>query len=306
MALDKIKSKFIPSNYKWTKEKCQEEALKYEHRIDFKLNSKGAYPAACLNGWLDEICSHMIPLGNKYKRKIYRYVFPDNYCYVGLTHNPIKRKKAHLTTNSSVYNHIIETGLEPRYEELTGYIDIDDAKKQEEYWKVKSEEEGFTILNKAKTGALGSNDIKWTKEKCKEEALKYKSRNDFRKNSLRAYMATFNNGWADEICSHMSYIYKKWNKEKCREEALKYNSRSDFYYGSCSAWDRARRNGWLDEICSHMIELRKPDDYWNIDKCKEEASRYKTKNDLRKNNSYVYVKLRKKGLLDTVYPIKNN
>ena len=53
-----------PANFKWTKEKCQEEALKYNHKIDFKKNSKGAYPASLSNGWISEICSHMTPLGN--------------------------------------------------------------------------------------------------------------------------------------------------------------------------------------------------------------------------------------------------
>lgn len=128
--------------------------MKYEHRIDFKKNSKGAYPAARLNGWIDDICSHMTPLGNRYKRLIYRFIFPDNYCYVGLTHNPNQRKIAHMTlTNSSVYLHMIETGLQPSYEKLTDYIDIEQAKEQEEYWKIKSEEQGYSILNKSKTGA---------------------------------------------------------------------------------------------------------------------------------------------------------
>lgn len=294
-----------PSNFKWTKEKCHEEALKYEHRIDFKKNTRGAYHSARINKWLDDICSHMTPLGNKYKRLIYRYIFPDNYCYVGLTHNPIKRKKAHLAINSAVYNHMIESGLEPKYEELTDYLDLEEAKQSEEFWKIKSEEEGFIILNKAKTGALGSDFVIWSKEKCKEDASKYKTRNDFRKNSVRAYMATFKNGWADEVCSHMSYIYKKWDKEKCREEALKYNTRYEYFLGSCSSYDNARRNGWLDEICSHMLEIRKPKNYWTIDRCREEASKYKTRGELRKNCSRAHNILQKNKLLDEIYP-KNN
>lgn len=303
--MDKPK-KFVPPNYKWSKEKCQEEALKYIHKIDFKNNSRGAYHSARTNGWLEEICYHMIPLGNKFKRKIYRFIFPDNYCYVGLTYNINRRKKEHLTKiNSSVYLHMIENGTEPKYEELTDYLDIDEAKKQEEYWKIKSEEQGYLILNKYKTGALGSIETKWSKEKCKEEALKYEYRIDFRKNSERAYMAASVNGWLDEICPHLLYKYKKWDKEECRKEALKYNSRSEFFQGSCSAWDRARRNGWLDEICSHMIEGRKPNNYWTIDMCKEEASKYKNRFELRKNCSRAYYILQKNNLLDELF-LKNN
>ena len=46
------------SNY-WTKEKCFEEAKKYHRRIDFRKNGRGAYNAAYVNGWLDEVCAHM-------------------------------------------------------------------------------------------------------------------------------------------------------------------------------------------------------------------------------------------------------
>lgn len=44
----------------WTKEKCQEEALIYEFRNEFRINANGAYDAAYRNGWLDLICSHML------------------------------------------------------------------------------------------------------------------------------------------------------------------------------------------------------------------------------------------------------
>ena len=299
----KKNNKFIPSNFKWSKEKCQEEALKYNHRIDFKNNSKGAYSSARLNCWLDEICFHMIPLGNKYKRLIYRFIFTDNYCYVGLTYNPKKRRKSHLTkTNSGVYNHILETGLEPKYEELTDYLDIDEAKLQEEFWKLKSEEQGYLILNKNKTGALGSNISMWSKDNCIKESLKYKYRMEFRKNSKNAYMAAFVNGWLDEVCSHLLYKYQKWNKVKCKEEALKYKTRTEFYKLSCGAHDKARLNGWLDEICSHMIELRKPKNYWTIEKCKEESLKYKTRSELRKNCSRAHHILNENKLLNEIYP----
>jgi predicted GIY-YIG superfamily endonuclease len=42
----------------WSKEKCQEVALKYSRRIDFFKKDSSAYNKAQKNGWLDEICSH--------------------------------------------------------------------------------------------------------------------------------------------------------------------------------------------------------------------------------------------------------
>ena len=39
----------------------------------------------------------------------------------------------------------------------------------------------------------------WTKEKCKEEALKYSSAKEFQKNCRGAYGAIIKNGWLGEI-----------------------------------------------------------------------------------------------------------
>jgi len=48
-----------PNGY-WTKEKCQEEALKYKIKKDFIKNCRATYDAVSRNKWLNEICSHML------------------------------------------------------------------------------------------------------------------------------------------------------------------------------------------------------------------------------------------------------
>ena len=292
-----------PANFKWTKEKCQEEALKYNHKIDFKKNSKGAYPASLSNGWISEICSHMEPLGNKYKRMIYRFIFPDNYFYVGLTCNSNRRKNEHLKkSNSVVYNHIQEKKMIPLYEELTDYLEVDDAQIQEEYWKNKSEEQGYICLNSAKTGALGDNNIFWTKEKCREEASKYNNKTEFRVSCGSAYNSADKNDWLDEICFHMISKYDKWtDKEVCRQEALKYNTRYEYFVGSCGSYESARRNDWLDEICSHMIKLREPKGYWTLENSINEAKKYKKSSELKKNSSRAYKILCNNNLTNIIF-----
>lgn len=151
----------------WTKEKCKEEALKYNSRSEFYKKSPSAYNKSIKMGWIDEICESMVVLKK-----------PDRY---------------------------------------------------------------------------------WTKEKCKEEALKYNSKIEFKLGSISSYIVSTKNGWTDEICSHMVNLRKSvgyWTKEKCQEEALKYNSRTEFQKNSVSAYVRSRKEGWLDEICSHMNKLK--------------------------------------------------
>ena len=50
--------KHVERSY-WTKERCQERALLYSHRTDFKNGDGSAYATAVRNGWLNEICVHM-------------------------------------------------------------------------------------------------------------------------------------------------------------------------------------------------------------------------------------------------------
>jgi hypothetical protein len=53
--MDRIR---VPSNY-WTKERLQEEALKYSTKAEFHKNSPQACNAAYGKGLIDEICQHM-------------------------------------------------------------------------------------------------------------------------------------------------------------------------------------------------------------------------------------------------------
>jgi len=75
--------------------------------------------------------------------------------------------------------------------------------EMENHFLDKYKNEGWTILNISNPGSLGGITVKWTKETCKKESLKYKSRIEFRKNSSSAYMTCRKNGWDDDVCGHM-------------------------------------------------------------------------------------------------------
>lgn len=98
-----------------------------------------------------------------------------------------------------------------------------------------------------------NRNFKWTNEKLKEEALKYKSVKDFVDNSKSAYMTARSRGLLDEICSHMSrLIGKDWTLESLEQEALKYKTRGEFAAKGKGAYLAARRKKLLNKICSHM------------------------------------------------------
>lgn len=96
--------------------------------------------------------------------------------------------------------------------------------------------------------------MKWTLEKCKSDALSYKTKIEWQKNSL-SYLAAQRRGWIDICCKHMSELRKPngyWTKENCREVALKHNAKKEFIKYNATAYHISLKNNWCDEICSHM------------------------------------------------------
>lgn len=289
-------------NY-WTKEKCLKEAKKYKLRSEFKKNSGGAYIASLRNGWLDDVCVHMSFSGNKFKRLVYVYEFLDKTVYVGLTYNIQERDYNHKNKiKSPVFKYINKTGLKPILT-FSHFMDVEDAKKLEgdrvSYYK----SIGYNVLNSAKTGNFGGGKMIWTKEKCLEEALKCNSRTDFYKKNNSAYNSAKNNGWMDEICSHMLSVSKLhkgyWTREACLKELLKYTSMKDLRKNSPGAYGAMFVNKWFQELCSN-IKSKKPNGYWTKERCLEEALKYKTKKEFNKLSKSAYIKSWKEGWIKEI------
>jgi very-short-patch-repair endonuclease len=69
-----------------------------------------------------------------------------------------------------------------------------------------------------------------------------------------------------------------WNNpEHCKAEALKYHSRSEWQKGSPLSYRWAIQNNWIEECATHMRSKRMPDGYWTLERCQNEAKKYKSK-----------------------------
>jgi hypothetical protein len=241
---------------KWSKELCKNEALKYNSRSEFARKCGGGHAFATKNKFLDEICQHMATIGSLKKRCTYAAEFDDGFVYIGLTYNFNKRTARHLVDNKSqIYKHIQVCSHKPIFKQLTKYINIEKAKQNEQYYVDNYYKNGWQVLNIAKTGAIGGCQVKWTKETCQQEALKYKTKSEFQKKSCGAHTAAYRNDWLNEICLHMTNGRKEngyWTKEMCQQEALKYKTRKEFQMKSSTSYRITRESGWLDEICKHM------------------------------------------------------
>jgi hypothetical protein len=290
----------------WTDDMIKEEASKYKTRSEFQKGSNVAYQLAKKRGILDDVCSHMEKVGSKYKRLIYSYEFPDNSVYVGLTYNLNKRDLSHMKREtSSVYQHMIKTGLKPIRKTLTEFLDRDEASEVEGKLTEKYRQEGWNILNKTKTGALGGSTLYWTPERIKDEAKKYKTLSDFYEKSPSAIGAAKKLGkdFYAEITSHMFKKLNKFSEKDLIAIAKKYKNKMTFYKEDTNAYTQSKRKGdeFFNKITSHMKSQKT---YWTDDMLEKEGKKYKTRNEFAKGSPSAYTTSRNRKLLDKIFPKK--
>jgi predicted GIY-YIG superfamily endonuclease len=248
---------------KWTKEKCQEEALKYKSRGDYQKNSKSSYIKAVKEKWLDEICSHMIQL-----------IKPKNYW----TKEKCQEEALKYDSRIEYQNNSASS-----YEKALKMKWIDD------------------ICSHMKQLINCSNY--WTKDRCREAALKCLGRKEFCKKYKGAYESARLNNFLDEICSHMITTIKPrgyWTKDRCRKAAILCRDKKEFRNNYVSAYIVSYENKWLDEICSHMIEYHKPNGYWDKNKCAELASGCTYRNEFQQKYKVAYNKSLENNWLDEI------
>lgn len=295
-----------PNNY-WTKERCHEEALKYETRTDFIRGAKSAYSISRNNRWLDDICGHMLRVGDSHHRFVYELADHDESAvYIGLTCHPKKRLKEHKVTPKGI---IKRFGKDYKFKMtvLTESLPVMEAAEKEQSFIDDYRKMGYNVLNQAKAGALGNIEIKWTVSLCRDEALKYASRTAFLKGSHRAYDAALRNGWMDEVCSHMERKIKPmgyWSKENILAEAKKYKTQSEFRRHAPGCFTRCQILGLMEEACSHMIVQKKsPKGYWDIkENCRREAVNHNRRVDFSRAQSSAYKSSVAKGWIDEFFP----
>lgn len=277
----------------YSKDVCHKAALKCQYRSEFATRFKGEYFAALRNGWLDEICGHMIIVGNHYKRCIYAYEFPnvegDNYVYVGLTDHIPQRDLVH-GRKGAVYTFCKKHNVErPKPIQLTEYIDKEEAKEQEGIQLSTYIAKGWIPLNRVKTGSLGghlANDG-FTFEECKTAGQKYSKRSEWKQNDYPTYYIASKRGWIDDILKQSERFgngkQSYWTEERIAETALKYQYRRKFQEHEPSAYARAWKMGILDKVCAHMQRLI-PSTGFSVELIKDRIEEYETLTDFIADN----------------------
>ena len=142
----------------------------------------------------------------------------------------------------------------------------------------------FVLLDKKSNGF-------WTLKKCQEDSIQYSSRQEWKDKSPQCFHTAYKNGWADECTKHMEMKNKPsgyWTKEVVLKEAKKYKTIDEWSKKSSASYTKAKEAKWMEECTKHMIELKKPSNFWTLETCKEDALKYNSKKEWRKNSSGGY------------------
>ena len=145
---------------KWTREKCYEEATKYKSRSEFRLENQSAYNSALRNEWLN-----------------------DYYWF-------IKRQKLNKWDEHKCLEVAKQCSSKTDFaKRFSGAY-----KEATKNGRVKN----YTWFERTST-LLSKRSVKWTYERCKEVAMKYKRRWEFGRENSGAYHVCLKNKWLDSF-----------------------------------------------------------------------------------------------------------
>jgi predicted GIY-YIG superfamily endonuclease len=280
---------------KWTKEAIIAEAKKYKSRSEFQRKNGSAYNKAKELGIEKEACAHMEWLGHRFSRFVYVCKFSNNVIYVGLSYDPKERFAQHLREQkSAVYRHMIETNEKPELVYLTKTpIPKDEALEMENATLQKYISEGFTVLNDTsrKAGQLGVAAPFYSDEMLRAYALKFKSRNELRKDNKNIYNLILRRKLNDSF-DHMEWQGNTtYNKEEVKELIAQYKTIVELRQKNPRVWGYINRNGLQDEMFGNLRE--KDTKKYSFEELLEISSKYKTLNEFRNTDKRMFSKVNK-------------
>ena len=296
-----------PMRVKWTYEKCREIALKYNTLSKFAKENGSVYTVSKRHGWLDDFDWLKRGMASTvYSRldkidTVYAYIFEEFHAvYIGRTVNPDMRDISHRkSAKSAVFRFARENEIDvPQMTILERGLTLDEGLDKENSYRVQYQNEGWNVLNIAKTG-IGSGSLgllakgKWNYENCFTEAKKYKTLKEFRKLSASAYNKALRYGWLSDYTwlNSIEREYDLWTYEKCYEAAKNCKTKTQFLKHNRRAYSKANKEGWITDYTWFSDPPRE----WNYDTCYNEAKKYNKLSDFIKNAGAAYRTARKNG-----------
>ena len=246
-----------------SKEQCIEVAKKYKYLKDFEREHHREYNTLLRYGCLDE-CTWL-------KRTQVKCGTWNDYETCRAEALKYKSRYEFSSSNSGAYQAAVRNNWLDRWDWLPARVDADT------YWnydRCKAEAIKYTsIKDFAKNARQACKYARkngwlaewtwlerkqkmpgyWTYNRCKEEAEKYTSRNDFKNGSSGAYHVALDKHWIEKWkwLTPVHHPISYWTYDTCKKEAKKYKSRQEFKYGCRAAYTISVQNKWIYEWFPH-------------------------------------------------------
>ncbi len=197
----------------YTDEQILASSSRFKTRMEWKRGDRNVYNAARYqakhngNPALWERCTaHMTAACNPFtapSHVVYlcAIVGVDKVGYVGVTCRPMKRPEEHRE-RGPVFNYCQAEGVTFEFRVLQADLLPAAASKLEGFWDARYRADGWTLLNRARSGSLGSLR-RVSFDQLLERAMRFETRTEFLRGDQSAYKRAKKYGWFDEIVAHM-------------------------------------------------------------------------------------------------------
>ena len=146
----------------------------------------------------------------------------------------------------------------------------------------------------------------WNEQRCREVAMECKGIEEFREAyDGRAYVNSRKRG---QVKSLMREMYDKgywnlpkrkpngyWTLEICRDVCKNYDSQAELIHDHRDVYSAIKEHGWQKECFASMKGMKKPNGYWTLEKCMQEASKYDSPADMKRGNPKAYTAMKSHG-----------
>lgn len=205
------------------KEECRKEALKYNYKKDFTVNSRPFYRSAVKNGWIDEICSHMI--------KPIRTPKPSKWTY-----ELIIEKSSECRNRSE---------FEKKYS--SGYKMAKKLNLLDELFPINPKQEHVFLKPFSEND---SRKIMWNIDLVKEKSLECKTKSEFQIKYSGGYKVAKKYGILNELFPVEDRPIREsiWSYELMKEKSSECRNVSEFIKKYSGAYKVAKKLGYIDEF----------------------------------------------------------
>jgi hypothetical protein len=251
----------------YSDEELESAAKKYQHISDFRNGDPVKEQQARRRGeeFWNRVTAHMTPKGSYGRKMVYVYEFTQKdengnnepvAAYVGLTSDEERRHKEHTNAvnffgkeHYSAVSSFLKANpeVEFEYKKLTdGYVPFEEAQELENKFENEYRNNGWLMLNVAKTGSLGAS-FKVSDEEIKKQLDSYKDYSEFLNNT--SLVNRVRRRGLEHLTKHLKRNRHHLTDDEIIDTALKYDSYTDFYNKlRTTVWQTAFRRKLLDKI----------------------------------------------------------